>query len=249
MLRVAVDLDGVIADFRSAFRQVASHVLDRDLDGDDEPMAPTERDRVWGAIARTQNWWATIQPYEPDQIARLYGAAREGRWEVVFMTKRPPSGGECVQVQTQWWLEHHGFLLPAVVTVPGSRGELANALRLDLVIDDLFVNCVEVVSSSPAKAVLMLRDHEPEGVADHALARGIGVISTLQEGIDVLQRLHDVIPRRRGRLLRLSDWFTGASREPRLEPARPHPTAVIPSSPSAASGTSPHERREKPPKV
>ncbi len=231
-LRLAVDLDGVVADFRSAFREVAGQVLDRDLAGEAESLSPSELDRVWKAIGRTPNWWVTVRPYEPEQIGRLYARAREGRWEVVFLTKRPSSAGDSVQLQTQWWLEQFGYFLPAVVTVPGSRGELANALRLDLVIDDLLVNCVEVVSSSPTKALLMMREHEPIDVADHAMARGIGVVSTLQEGIDVLERLEEVLPKRRGRLLRLTDWFGSRPQPPpALEPARPLPSLAIPSSP------------------
>ena len=65
-----------------------------------------------------------------------------------------------MQFQTQWWIERFGFYLPAVLTVPGSRGEIANGLRLDLLVDDQLINCVEVVSASPAKAVLMLRSRD-----------------------------------------------------------------------------------------
>ena len=73
------------------------------------------------------------------------------------MTKRPPSAGDSVQFQTQWWIERFGFYLPSVLTVPGSRGDVANALRLDLIVDDQLINCVEVVSASPTKAILMQR--------------------------------------------------------------------------------------------
>ena len=62
-----------------------------------------------------------------------------------------------MQFQTQWWIERFGFYLPSVLTVPGSRGDVANALRLDLLVDDQLINCVEVVSASPTKAILMQR--------------------------------------------------------------------------------------------
>ena len=58
--------------------------------------------------------------YGPEHIARLYALARDGRWEVFFMTKRPPSAGDTVQFQTQWWIERFGFYLPAVMTVRDS---------------------------------------------------------------------------------------------------------------------------------
>ena len=68
----------------------------------------------------------------------------------MFVTRRPATAGDPVQFQSQWWLEQQGFYYPAVVTVPGSRGELANALRLDIVVDDQIHNCVDIVSASTA---------------------------------------------------------------------------------------------------
>jgi len=248
-LRVGIDLDGVLADFRSAFRIVAASVLHSELKGDGEALAPNELERVWKTIAGTHNWWVSVGAHEPEQIARLFRLARDRHWEIVFLTKRPPSGGDAVQYQTQWWLEHHGFLLPAVVTVPGSRGELANALRLDILIDDLFVNCAEVVGASTTKALLLLRAGEPQGVRDHALTRGIGVVSTLQEAFDVLERLHEILPGRRGRLLRLADWFGTRRPAPPLQPLEPRPSLAIPSSPPSTRIPAAPETSHKPPKV
>jgi hypothetical protein len=210
-LRIGIDIDGVLADFRTAFHNAARQCLRRDIEEPDDPKAPQvvqQKDvkRVWDWVGKRTNWWMELEPYEPDQIARLYSIARAAAWEVFFMTNRPASAGDSVQFQTQWWIERYGFFLPSVLTVPGSRGDIANGLRLDLVIDDLSINCVEVASSSPSKALLMLRD-ENKTVADHATSRGIGVVPTLSEAIGVLERLHELLPSRRGRLLRLSDWF------------------------------------------
>ena len=210
-LRIGVDVDGVLANFRAAFHNAAHECLRRDIEELEDPKSPQsllEKDvhRVWEWVAKTTNWWMGLEPYEPDQIARLYSVVRAGHWEVFFLTNRPPSAGDTVQFQTQWWIERQGFYLPAVLTVPGSRGEIANALRLDLVIDDLSMNCVEVVSASSAKALLMLRDNNPTA-EQHATARGIGVVHNLAEAIGVLERLHHLLPTRRGRLLRLAEWF------------------------------------------
>jgi hypothetical protein len=243
-LKIGFDLDGVLADFRTAFREVAVRVLHHDADGSDAEsttLSPDELKRVWKAIERSHNWWATLRPYEPEQIARLYALARRGCWEVVFLTKRPPSGGDSVQFQTQWWLEQYGYPMPAVVTVPGSRGDLANALRLDVVVDDQFVNCAEIISASTSKTMLMLREEEPPALRDHATARGIGVVSSLEESITLVERLQEILPRRRGRLSRLADWFGVASAAgPPLAVTTPRPWEATPTdSADSAAGPAP----------
>jgi hypothetical protein len=213
-LRIGLDIDGVLADFRSAFHRAAERCLRRDVRAEEErddpksAVALEQKDvqRVWEHIAKTPNWWLELEPYEPEDIARLYSLTRSRGWEVFFLTNRPASAGDTVQYQTQWWLERQGFYLPSVLTVPGSRGEIANGLRLDIVVDDLVVNCVEVVSASTAKAVLLMRQGD-EAARQHAIDRGIGVVETLAEAVAVLERLYDVLPGRRGRLLRLTDWF------------------------------------------
>jgi hypothetical protein len=213
-LRIGIDVDGVLADFRGAFHTAARACVGRDIADPEEPksaqsLAQRDVKRVWEYVAKTPNWWMTLAPYEPDQIARLYSLTRAAGWEVFFVTNRPASAGDTVQFQTQWWIERHGFYLPAVLTVPGSRGEIANGLRLDLLIDDLVMNCVDVVGASTAKALLLLRDDD-RTAQKHATDRGIGVVPTLAEAVGVLERLHDLLPSRRGRLLRLADWFMPA---------------------------------------
>jgi hypothetical protein len=210
-LRVGFDVDGVLADFRSAFRTTARECLGRNaVDGADgsrpSALGQPEVAKVWAHIARTPNWWMRVPPHEPAEISRLYTMARASRWEVFFLTKRPASAGDPVQFQTQWWLEQQGYYLPAVLTVPGSRGELANALRLDLVVDDQIINCAEVIAAAPARTLLMLRDPDP-ALAAHATDRGIGVVSCLAETLPAVVRLQEVLPRRIGRPLRLRDWF------------------------------------------
>jgi hypothetical protein len=210
-LRIGIDVDGVLADFRTAFHETSRTSLGRHIDAIEDPkstqaLAQDEVKRVWETVARTPNWWMTLKPYEPDQIARLYSLARAAGWEVFFLTNRPGSAGDSVQFQTQSWIEQHGFYMPAVLTIPGSRGEVANGLRLNLVVDDLLLNCIEVVGASTAKAVLLLRSGD-KAIEQHALERGIGVVPTLEHAIEIVQRLHTLLPGRSGRLLRLADWF------------------------------------------
>jgi len=224
-LRLGVDIDGVLADFRAAFRDAARDCLKRELplDTEDEraPLSHPDIERIWSHIGRSPNWWMGVKAYEPAEIANLYSLARAGRWEVCFLTKRPASAGDAVQFQTQWWLEQHGYYLPAVITVPGSRGDLANALRLDLVIDDQFVNCAEIIGAGPTKALLMLRDRNPT-MQKHATDRSVGVVSSLAETMPILQQLDHLIQGQRGRMLRLTEWF-----RPKTADTLPHSPRVV----------------------
>src|SRR5918996_5819691 len=137
MLRLGIDVDGVVADFRTAFRSLAERELGRAAADAEAELSRPDVDRLWKRVAETANWWLDVPPYEPEQIARLYEHSRHSRWEVVFLTSRPASAGDSVQLQTQVWLERLGFYLPAVITTPaGARGELARSLRLDLALDD-----------------------------------------------------------------------------------------------------------------
>jgi len=235
MLRLGFDLDGVVADFRTAFleetvRQLGKESITRpgapmpDLDG----VSPEDAKRVWKAITATPNWWLTLAPYEPVQIARLYQLTRRFRWEVTFLTMRLPTAGDSVQVQSQAWLEAYGYYMPSVMTVPGSRGEVANALRLDVVVDDQLLNCLEVVGASQAKAMLMLQQLTDAALEQEATSRGIGVVHRLEDAIDILLDLQNILPQKRGITMRLADWFRRREPEDHVLPLNPRETRPVP---------------------
>ena len=238
MLRLGFDLDGVVADFRTAFLDVATKVIGRDhilRPGSPMPdldsVSAADARRVWKVITDTPNWWLGVSPYEPAQIARLYQLARQWRWEVSFLTTRIPTAGDTVQFQSQSWLEANGYYMPAVVTVPGSRGEVANALRLDVVVDDQYLNCLEVVGSSQAKAMLMLQmgnRSDNRDLEQQATDRGIGVVHKLEQTISILLQLQDILPQKRGTVLRLADWFFGREPEGHVLPMNPRSARPVP---------------------
>jgi len=210
-IRVGFDVDGVIANFNKTFRETAANIdpgsgAPTRTDTSSRALAADAMKRVWDQISRTPQWWLQLEAYEPEQIERLYRRSRERRWEVYFMTTRPSSAGETTQFQTQWWLEANGFPLPSVLTVPGSRGDAANALKLDIAVDDRLTNCVDIIAASRSKAVLLLR-REDQAVRDQALARGIGVVATLEAAIDAVEQFEEAKRATSGRMSRLADWF------------------------------------------
>lgn len=167
-------------------------------------MTLRQQRHLWRHIKRIENFWETLSEVEPGVVARLARLAADERWEIVFMTKRPETAGSTAQVQTQRWLQSKGFPLPSVLTVQGSRGPLAAALSLDVVVDDRPENCVDVVADSKARAVLVWRGDE--NVLPAARRLGIGVVKTTAECLDVLAGINAPAPDRRGvkdRVMRL----------------------------------------------
>ena len=88
--------------------------------------------------------------------------------------------------------------MPSVYVVQGSRGRIAAALALDIVVDDRPENCLDVVVDSKARAILIWREDEKQLPA--ATRRlGIGVVKSVAECLDILTQIDRRRPRRSGR--------------------------------------------------
>jgi len=109
------------------------------------------------------------------------------RWEPFFITQRPATAGDTVQRQTQHWLVAHGFDLPSVLVVPGSRGAAAAALTLDYHVDDTPANCVDICSEGQTRVVLIVDVHDRIGIAG-ARRLGIATVPGIGAALDLLER-------------------------------------------------------------
>ena len=221
-LRIAFDLDGVLADMGSALRReerrlfATSEQPDDKLEVSEQEGAEADESEVetsqvaaeltkhgltareqrllWRSIGDIENFWETLDEIDEGSVRSLAHVAAERRWEVIFLTKRPGTVGFTSQYQSQRWLERHGFPLPSVFVVNGSRGKIADALGLEIVVDDLPANCVDVLSDSDAKAILVWRNRS-ETVPSSARRLGIGVVSSMAECLDVLKGMDDDLQR------------------------------------------------------
>jgi len=213
-MRIAFDLDGVLADLHTPFARTAFTLfpeLDPKVIGsaevgasppddaapaDDEdltapppllsvPVNRRQSEAIWRHLSGINNFWETLDEIEPGAIARLAAIAEERDWEVIFITSRPSSEGRTIQRQSQRWLERKGFTLPSTFVVHGSRGRVAEALRLDVVVDDRPDNCLDVVLESKAGAVLIWRGPQ-QTVPGSAKRLGIAVSHTVGTCLDTL---------------------------------------------------------------
>jgi len=216
-LRIGVDLDGVLADLASAYRDVDRRLFGAEAAQDPAPESPGEnagaeggdadvatedsgrgaarslreerrrRQIVWHAIETTHDFWTTLKPTEEGVTARLAQAAARHRWEVFFITRRPETAGETAQRQTQRWLAAQGFELPSVIVARESRGKLAAALELDILVDDTPQNGVDVVADAKTRVILVSRSDQ-RAIGENARRLGIAVVGSASEALDLLER-------------------------------------------------------------
>lgn len=236
--RVGFDMDGVLADMDGALLQHAAALFgDAALkerrpapatppaDAPQPPPAETadpapavsalalsarQEAELWRRVQSVENFWETLVEIEAGTVARLAALAQERRWEVIFLTKRPATSGYTAQRQSQRWLESKGFTLPSVFVVQGSRGRIASALDLDIVVDDRPENCLDVVMDSTARAVLVWRDGQ-ETLPAATRRLGIGVVQTVAECLDILVRVDSNQPDRPSLIERLRRAFGAKS--------------------------------------
>ncbi len=156
-------------------------------------MTGRQQRRLWRHVESIENFWESLNEIEPGIISQLAATAAERRWELIFLTRRPATAGYTAQVQSQRWLDAHGYPMPSVYVVQGSRGRIANALDLDFVIDDLPENCLDIIAESKARAILVWRD-DPKRLPVTARRLGIGVVRSVAECLDILTEV-DSTPR------------------------------------------------------
>ena len=231
-------MDGVLADFESAFREVEVRLLGdaaplpeppevraaeeergagRDAEGAEAPSAETvdearvttrrKLDRVWAAIEATPDFWTTLKPIDPVAVRRIKEMTIRHGWEVFFITQRPRTAGETVQRQTQRWLVEQGFDWPSVLVMPGSRGKAAAVLHLDYLVDDNPKNCVDIISDSKARVLLVVREPD-ERIEASARRLGIGIAPSIAKCLDILDEATEVRsePSLLGRLAKMVGW-------------------------------------------
>jgi hypothetical protein len=148
-------------------------------------LTPRQQRQLWDAVRSTTNFWETLDETEPGIVARIAETARTRRWEIIFLTSRPSSSGDIVQVQSQRWLRSHGLEFPSIFVVSTSRGRIASALELDVVVDDRPENCLDIALDSKARAILIWRGNET-GVSASARRLGIGGTASVAECLDLL---------------------------------------------------------------
>ena len=164
----------------------------------------TERQHrlLWRRVRGVEGFWETLEETEPGIVARLAAVASERRWEIIFLTKRPATAGATSQLQSQRWLTAKGFQFPSVYVVTGSRGLIAAALALDIVVDDRPENCLDVATDSVARIIAVVRQTQPPPPT-FLKTMGVELVRSTGECLDLLMEMDAAARRRPGPMERL----------------------------------------------
>lgn len=148
LVRIALDIDGVMADFTTGFTKLAE-----ELGITDHHWGPAEQPTwhfdfhmkpVWQEVDRCQNWWMSLEPLvTPGEVTELNQLIHNYGVEVVFITNRGPTSGLSAERQSGLWLEGIGVDMRQATVLcagAGKKGALAAALDIDYAIDDNVAN-------------------------------------------------------------------------------------------------------------
>lgn len=185
---VGIDIDGVLADFGSAFYQlldslepgVSPHGVWEDgrFHPDtwywaEEVYSSDAIRKAWQMVADpAQHFWRRLDctPEAGDLIRALRG------YEVYAITVR---SGTTAYQQTREWLDTHGFD-GSLLIARGLKGYLAAGLGLTHFLDDNVENCESVRHLSPSTRVWLARRRYNRWFSDaDAAAEGIEVANTV----------------------------------------------------------------------
>jgi hypothetical protein len=227
-LRIGFDIDGVLADMERALvieaeklfgpsvtsqkphgpaehasmgDIVPSEIVDNAPLRQELQLTAKQRRQLWRHVQAIDNFWESLGEIEPGIVGRLATLVRERNWEVIFLTRRPETAGARAQIQTQRWLVAQGYSMPSVFVVTGSRGRIAAALSLDLMVDDTPENCVDIATDSRARCIAVFRGEDAPPVT---LTRmGIHVVATTSAAFDLLIQIQTSLEHRPGAVERV----------------------------------------------
>lgn len=147
-MRIAIDLDGVLAEFNQSYENLLAELAGQpaethDPDGPDHWFWDAKRypdpiiARAWLQIEQDRYFWMSLPAL--DNMVHLVNAWPRLMQEhdVYFITVRP---GKTAKYQSEVWLTRYLGILstPTVIVLPpgAGKGEIARVLKLDALIDD-----------------------------------------------------------------------------------------------------------------
>lgn len=188
-----LDVDGIFADFTTAFTEHCVKCTGRDLFPPRPFDVPTwdypqhfgytpqemdpEKGIVWRAIRDDPEWWSFVPPFADadESLQRLKTLSADH--EIVFVSNRK---GRKAWRQTKEWIETHGYDNPTVI-LSARKAAIAMAIGMDLYIDDRFATALDVANTR-TKSYLLTRPWNTRPLDRTADPKDVGIIEVTTVG-------------------------------------------------------------------
>ena len=187
-MKYVVDMDGVLADFNTAFAKVL------DPEGSIIPVTkgtwpemwnwphqyfPREYvDEAWDTVTQSPRFWRELGefPWTSNTLHTLKKKQYFGD-EIYFVTARP---GNRVKLQTELWLRERGYRDPTVIVVredpPNYKWGVIRDIGADVVIDDKPKILTDSIVYAKPEAQLFLQVHPYNILFAETHAERLGII-------------------------------------------------------------------------
>jgi hypothetical protein len=185
-MRFGIDIDGVIADFISAYVREVNDVWPGKIPIGYQPpdwdwtdvLTQEEITHVWKIIKHKHNWWLSLPPDAQNLRAVAMHRIRHPQDEIFFVTARVSTKGMPVMHQTQVWLSEcgiNGLGVGVIVDHSNDKSAIFNALECDANIDDRLSTVIDHAANTKG-AYLLDRSWNRQSRPEH-----ITTVSSLEE--------------------------------------------------------------------
>lgn len=147
-MKIALDIDGVLADFCDAFQNVIRLLYGKDTIPEgyvpkdwhwSEVLTPEMEKAGFAKLKATKDFWITLKPLPGIEDARAL--TRVPGLDVYFLTSRALAIGGTIAEQTKFWLYKQGinpscYAGIIAVTNPGLKRQVLEGIGIEAMIDD-----------------------------------------------------------------------------------------------------------------
>lgn len=174
-MRIAIDIDGVLASFNKQVIRVANEIWPGKIPLDYEPpdwgykevLSGEDWGKVWDKIKSEPYFWMHSPAYAEncEALRRVIDGQSRIDLDIYYITSRMDTGGKSALWQTRRWLSHQGLISPKTSVIPvrnpDAKLSVVDAIGIDLTIDD-YGPTVESLVSHGRFAVLLDRPWNQE---------------------------------------------------------------------------------------
>lgn len=153
-MKIAIDLDGVLANIHDEFIAAAYRLGFKDKFVQDSPpdafclFSPQERKQIWEAVLAVKNIYQSMSIYANAVVSLREFLDHQNMREfaIYYMTRRRQDAGDGVMHQTAIWLHSFGLsnLSTSIIVLPPhysrTKLELCDELGIDYLLDDSIKN-------------------------------------------------------------------------------------------------------------